>query len=408
MRFFIYIFLSLFSAVCSGQQLLPVYYDTNYSFNEFTIEGAGEYSATSLQNEFMKTFIQGGYIDGSMKDAAFNKHRSANFIGGDFNSEFCVSLLRQSFFQQEKYGLFFKVGYQSIGSAVYTKDLFGLTFYGNEKYLDQIASFSNTEFKFVTAQKLGFGVVNKKSKSSLTLNYYNIENFYAGMIHRGILYQDSQSNTDSLAINGILGGTTGKQFNKGFGFGIDVNLKLKIDWFKDQFAYIQITGKDIGFATVQSGANYYQLDSTYAFSGYKIADLIAQNSSFSDSTSFYEKIGVEKSFHRTNFFLPSMFQIGKIIDEYNPSKFQSFFGVKIYPTLSYTPLIYVGMQYKISSSLRVGIQESYGGFTNFRTGIYCSFLYKKTAIGVGSENLVGALSKKGNGQSLILRLQCRI
>ena len=103
-----------------------------------------------------------------------------------------------------------------------------------------------------------------------------------------------------------------------------------------------------------------------------------------------------------------MIQIGKIIDEHNSGKIQSFFGVKIYPTISFIPLAYGGIHYKLNSNIELGIQESFGGFTAFRTGIYSTVSLKKWSIGIATENAIGLVSKNGNGKSLLFRIQCRL
>ena len=49
---------------------------------------------------------------------------------------------------------------------------------------------------------------------------------------------------------------------------------------------------------------------------------------------------------------------------------------------------------------------SYGGFTNFRGGLYANMDFDKLSVGLASENIIGLVSKKGNGQSFFIRLRC--
>ena len=95
-----------------------------------------------------------------------------------------------------------------------------------------------------------------------------------------------------------------------------------------------------------------------------------------------------------------------MVDSHNDHILQSFFGVRLYPTLIYSPYVYAGMHVKANDWLYAGINVGYGGFSNFRGGFYTGVNFDHISAGVGTENLVGVFSKKGNGQSLYLRIRC--
>ena len=390
-----------------SQQLLPIQYDTLSNYNEIILNGSGEYSSTAMRNEFMGKFINGGYLSTENKDHSFKKMNGLNITGFDVNSELEYRNLKVNLFKKSNIGLIIKTGYTSIGSMTYSKDAFGLTFYGNEQYIDKTVNLTGTEFKFSTFQKIGLGIIFKKSKSSICFNYFNLQNNVQGSIIDGAFYQPNGGLNDSLKINGDFSSSNGAKFNKGYGFGIDLDLKLKIDWTKEQNAYIQFVVKNLGLATISSGATTYTFDSTYHYSGFKLNQLIGENNVFSDTTQIYSQLGIQKSIQRSNLFLPVMFQVGKIVDQYQLRKLQSFFGIRMFPTMSYIPLVYAGANYKLNQVFDFGLQESYGGFANFRTGLYVNAKIKKCVFGIASENIIGAFNKNGNGKSLIFRLQCR-
>jgi hypothetical protein len=390
-----------------SQQLLPIQYDTLSNYNEIILNGSGEYSSTAMRNEFMGKFINGGYLSTVIKDHSFKKMNGLNITGFDVNSELEYRNLKVNLFKKSNIGLIIKTGYTSIGSMTYSKDAFGLTFYGNEQYIDKTVNLTGTEFKFSTFQKIGLGIIFKKSKSSICFNYFNLQNNVQGSIIDGAFYQPNGGFNDSLKINGDFSSSNGAKFNKGYGFGIDLDLKLKIDWTKEQNAYIQFVLKNLGLATISSGATTYTFDSTYHYSGFKLNQLIEENNVFSDTTQIYSQLGIQKSIQRSILFLPVMFQVGKIVDQYQLRKLQSFFGIRMFPTMSYIPLVYAGANYKLNQVFDFGLQESYGGFANFRTGLYVNAKIKKCVFGIASENIIGAFNKNGNGKSLIFRLQCR-
>lgn len=390
-----------------SQQLLPIQFDTIGNYQELILSGNTEYGSTSIKNDLINKFIKGGEITESIKNNSFNHHKLLNIVGIDFGTELEYRNLNLKLLKKENIGLVVKSGYFSIGSLFYTKDLFGLAFFGNDKYINSNANFSGSQLNFNTFQKVGLGIILKKSKSVFNLNYYNVSNYADGYINNGILYQPNDGFNDSLGLHGYFNSSTGAKFNKGFGLGLDFDFKISIDWLKDQKAYIQFIGKNIGLATISSGSTLYQFDSTYHYNGFKISELIGGNSILSDTNDIYTKLNIQKSIHKENIILPCMFQIGKIVDNYSTNKIQSFFGIRLYPTISYIPLAYIGGQYKFKNNFAIGLQESYGGFTGLRTGIYTNYSINKVSIGIASENIIGVINKKGNGQSLIVRLQCR-
>ncbi|MBI1838570.1 MAG: hypothetical protein HYR91_15000 [Flavobacteriia bacterium] len=402
-----YIFI-LISCSSFAQLILPIQYDTTFDYSEILIQGNGEYGATSLRNDFLSKLIHGGEITETIKNKSFDKHGGQNLIGYDVTSEIEYRNLKVNLFKQNNIGLIVKTGYSSIGSMAYSKDAFGLTFYGNDNYLGKTANFSGINLKISTFQKIGFGIIFKKSKSSINFNYYNIQNSINGTILNGYLYQNTEGSNDSIRMTGYYGYNTSPKFNAGYGIGADFDFKVKIDWSTTQTAIIQFNIKNLGFATMNTGMNYYIFDSTYHYDGFQIHQFVGKQTLFTDTSSIYSKLGIKTSTHKSNFFLPCMIQVGKIIDEYYPNKIQSYFGVRLYPTISYIPLIYIGFQYKLNSSIAVGFQESYGGFSKFKTGLYMNYKIRKITLGIASENCIGFISKRGNGQSLLFRLQCRI
>ena len=169
-----YIFLFNFLFVVflfNAQHWCPVQHDTLIkSKNEIIFSGCANYSSTSLNNSLTKKLFYGGEITEAIKDKSFKLHGDLNRFGTDISAEieyrnFSVNLLKH-----KNWGFVVKAGYYSFLAAQYSKDLFGVTFYGNEMYQGQLASFSGTKISAYSFEKLGFGWLDKKSKSSVCLN----------------------------------------------------------------------------------------------------------------------------------------------------------------------------------------------------------------------------------------------
>ena len=152
----------------------------------------------------------------------------------------------------------------------------------------------------------------------------------------------------------------------------------------------------------------YSIDTTLSFSGFEFDQLIGENSIISDSLSILDSLGVNSTEKNRTVLLPGYLQVGKIVTNNSTNKFQSFFGIRLYPTLIFSPYIYAGAHYSPSKVVGLGLNVGYGGFGKFRAGIYSNFNFGNYSVGLASENFLGFITKKASGQSLFIRLRCAI
>ena len=122
--------------------------------------------------------------------------------------------------------------------------------------------------------------------------------------------------------------------------------------------------------------------------------------------SVMDSVGIYSNNFRPTYLLPGFIQIGKIVDDHYQGKFQPFFGVRLYPTLIYSPMVFGGLDYKPIDKLRVGANLSFGGFAGLRGGLYAHADLGKWNIGLSTETISGLVSQKAPGQSVYLRIGC--
>jgi hypothetical protein len=404
MRIVLFALVCIFSPFIYGQHSLPIIMDTNEIRGEITAFGVFDYTGTSIQNKLSDKFIYGGFIDNQIKDASMDKHRTHNKYGIELASEIDYRSFPTGNFLKGKYGFYIRGGYGGYASASYSQDLFGLMFYGNQRYTGDTANFSGTEFNMVSFQKIGFGLTTKNRKSSIGINYYNISQFADAFIREGALESDSTGNNQNLLLDARLQYAEGLKFNKGWGIGLDGDFRFQAAWIKDRTAFFQAQFKNIGIMNI-GNVTEYKVDSSYTYSGLKFNQLLGENSFNTDNPEdLLDTLGVKETTRNVTAFLPGFVQIGKIVDEHTAQNIQSYFGVRLYTTLAYNPLVFVGMQFKAYDWMKVGVHGIYGGFAKFRLGFYTQYRMKKWQVGIGSENILGALSSKGKGQSLHLRI----
>jgi hypothetical protein len=402
--FTLFIFLSCF--IAEAQSWLPIQNDTLLNRkHEIIFTGTADYASTSLHKTLTQKLFYGGEITDEIKDKSLKLHRGINRFGSDLNTEieyrnFSVSLLKNP-----NWGFTVKAGYYSFINALYSRDLYELTFYGNQNYIGDTAFLSGTKFSAYTFQKIGFGWLDKKSKSSVSLNIFNLSNYSDAFIRKGEIYQSSEIDTLSVNFTGNTSFNSSSDFMSGWGVGIDADLRISVPTKSNKTIYYQFLAKNIGFASLINPLNQYSGDSTFTFTGLSYNDVL-NGSSFLDSNfSILDTLGVEKSQTNRTLFLPGYLQFSKLVDANSTRKLQEFYGIRMFLASAFTPLVFAGLDYRInvnpSSTLNVGINSSYGGFSKFRFGFYSSIKIKNWNIGLASENIFGK-----TGESFLFRMQC--
>ena len=211
-----------------------------------------------------------------------------------------------------------------------------------------------------------------------------------------------------VKLDGALNSAVGNSFSKGIGLGVDCDYRIPFIGTNNKKVTVQFLAKNIGVANYYSGIQQYRVDSSYVYDGLKFKQIYGDKSLFRDDFSLLDSLHIEKEVQKKTLFLPGFLQVGKIVDENNLSKWQSFFGIRLYPSLTFSPLLFIGAHYKANKWLEVGAQSTFGGFSNFRIGAYSNIRLKNWAIGIASQDVYGMISKKGFGQSLLFRVRCKI
>ncbi|MCH2224318.1 MAG: hypothetical protein MK066_06065 [Crocinitomicaceae bacterium] len=405
-------YLAIIMGVLSGcflghlnAQMIPTDYDTLIRSQEVIVSGGVDYAGSSMQNDITSKFLFGGGITSEVKDRIFDKHTEINRFGGFLNGDIEYRNYNVKLFKKKDWGFLIKGGYATFGGALYSKDAFGLGMYGNERYIGDTMNLSGMDVSLTSYQKIGFGLIDRTSKSNVTFNIYNISRRYSLDARDLMIGQDSAGDTVTLTVDGSMSLPSNLKFNQGVGFGVDLDFKIPFKWGNDQEAFMQFQMQNIGVGFLYEEQKTYALDTTIVYTGLEFSDIVG-GGILADSLDVLDTLGVSSTLGTKAVLLPGYIQIGKIVDQHNPKMVQSFFGIRLFPTLIYAPYAYAGVNVRAIDWLNVGVSASYGGFANLRAGVYASASFKKIAIGLSTENLIGLISKRGSGKSLYLRVRC--
>jgi hypothetical protein len=391
----------------SSQYFLPVARDSVSPLFEIVTYGVADFGATSIQNDLSGKFLFGGAITEEIKNASFDKHKSLNRLGADVQAELEFRNYKSSLFGKERLGWLLKGGTYLNAGAVYSDDLFGLAFYGNERYLGETVSFGGTRGSVWSFRKIGFGLLDKKTGSSVSLNAYGVASANAADLSVGELYQSADGDSVYVNYDGFSENLINKGLFSGWGFGFDVDLRIPVMGYNGNEATIQFLVKNAGLMFLPE-VQRYSADSSFSFTGFTLDQLINSTNLFNSTSDLSDTLGINADTVSAVRFAPAFLQVGKMVDEYSSKKMQFFYGARMYPSLVLVPQIYIGLDYRPTKWIALGVNGAYGGYTGFRSGLYTDLKLKKMNIGIASENLIGTMLNTGMGRSLLFRLNWRI
>ena len=395
----------LFGVICwsnlFSQLMLPVQQDTTLlkRSNELVVSCVADYQSTSIGKDITKSFFYGGFIDDGMKGQTSARQQLINRFGVDLNGEIEYRSHNSKIFKDSTKGSLLKYGFYNFSAIEYTEDVFDLLFYGNSAFIGDTAFLTGSRFDSYTFQKIGFGWFDKYSKSSFTLNAIGVHNIVSGRIENGSLYQSASIDSIGLSLNAKYNQSNSNTFC-GFGLAVDIDYRFDMPKNKDEKIYFQLLMRNLGVVCLPK-VRSYSFKNNINYASYSIDDLLNASTIFNDLEGTLGPLSDSSSLSTDWKLLPALFQFTKLVDRNSVRKIQGFYGARAYLSSSFMPMFFSGIDYQPVKWYRIGLQASYGGFSNLRWGMYSALKFNRFSLGLASENL---FSK--TGESIILRMSC--
>jgi hypothetical protein len=396
-------FLLLFSGfVSKSQEHLQIFQDTVNEDNLLKISSLNHYSSNRFNNAYLDKFLFGGNIDQQLKDNNFNRLKTVNVIGGEFEQRIDSYTPTIHPLKKEKYGLVLSFSDNHLLSATVPKDLYTLAMYGNADYVGDTLNLSYGHAQYQHYQKMSVGFYEKKTMSSIQLSYvagsrafdfYTTQSFlWTHAANDSIEFQAQGQgfSTDSLAPYFAF---------QGSGFSLDISYNFIFNSKKGDRQIVNFKLSNAGAIFWNKNSNKYSVDTNIKYGGFDIADFINQDS-LTGKWNFEDTLGIVQA--KTNYSeaLPVELSIEKMADAQG-KKLQAIFGFKAILTQDYRPYFYGGIHYRPVQYFSASTYFSYGGFAGLRWGLYCNFnAGKKIRISLGTADMIGNISKNyGFGRS---------
>ena len=383
------------------QLMIPIQQDTALfqKNHELVFSGIADYQSTSIGKDITKSFFYGGFINDGMKGQTSARQQLINRFGIDLNSEIEYRNHMSKIFKDSTKGFLLKYGIYNFSAIEYAEDVFDLLFYGNSAFIGDTAFLTGSRFDSFTFQKIGFGWFDKYSKSSFTLNAIGVHNIISGRIENGSLYQSASIDSIGLSLDAKYNQSNSNAFC-GFGLAVDIDYRFDMPKNKNEKIYFQLLMRNLGVVCLPK-VRSYSINSNVNYDAYSIDDLMNASTIFNDTEGTLGSFSDSSSLGTDWKLLPALFQFTKLVDRSSMRKLQGFYGARAYLSSSFMPMFFSGMDYHPVKWYRIGLQASYGGFSNLRWGMYSALKFDRFSLGLASENL---FSK--TGESIILRMSC--
>ena len=383
------------------QFMIPIQQDTTLfqKNHELVFSGVLDYQSTSIGKDITKSFFYGGFINDAMKAQTSSRQQVINRFGIDLNSEIEYRNHKSQIFKDSTKGFSLKYGIYNFSAIEYTEDVFDLLFFGNSAFIGDTAFLTGSRFDSYTFQKIGFGWFDKYSKSSFTITAIGVHNVFSGSVDKGYLYQSASVDSIGLSLNGRYKQSSSKAFC-GFGLALDIDYRFNMPKSKDEKIYFQLLMRNLGVVCLPN-VRSYSINSNLNYNSYSIDELINASTIFNDTEGTFGSFSDSSSLSTDWKLLPALLQFTKLVDRSSVRKLQGFYGARAYLSSSFMPMFFSGMDYHPVTWYRIGMQASYGGFSNLRWGVYSALKFDRFSLGLASENL---FSK--TGESIILRMSC--
>ena len=383
------------------QLMIPIQQDTALfqKNHELVFSGIADYQSTSIGKDITKSFFYGGFINDGMKGQTSARQQLINRFGIDLNSEIEYRNHTSKIFKDSTKGFLLKHGIYNFSAIEYAEDVFDLLFYGNSAFIGDTAFLTGSRFDSFSFQKIGFGWFDKYSKSSFTLNAIGVHNIISGRIENGSLYQSASVDSIGLSLDAKYNQSNSNTFC-GFGLAVDIDYRFDMPKNKNEKIYFQLLMRNLGVVCLPK-VRSYSINSNVNYDAYSIDDLMNASTIFNDTEGTLGSFSDSSSSGTDWKLLPALFQFTKLVDRSSMRKLQGFYGARAYLSSSFMPMFFSGMDYHPVKWYRIGLQASYGGFSNLRWGMYSALKFDRFSLGLASENL---FSK--TGESIILRMSC--
>jgi hypothetical protein len=369
------------------------------------INGGGYYHSGDLTNEFTDKFINGGFIDSTLKTGILNDLKENNRAGAELNYGLSWYGMHTQFFGRPHWGWTAGISNHEYFNLSYSKNLFELAFFGNSGFAGdtvQLAPFAASRWRF---QKITLGAFNKENFSSVSIGFIKAEDFYELNGENALFYTDAYGMQMDLSLNqnSYRSDTNNRGFTSFNGWGLCTDIVFNLNSgkgtnvrFSEPF---RISIENFGFVAWNSKTIHQSVDTSFHYEGFEVNNLLEGNNSPFTGVMIEDTIDIKSHQETLIRLLPFTFSVAKVTDPYSENKWQSFYGFRLRAKSEYKPMVYAGIQFQPTKAFSASLYAAFGGYGGFRGGcILNATLADRIQIQAGTGNITGWFSGSAYGK----------
>ncbi len=389
-----------------SQELTPVYEDSLTDGSLTRVSSFNYYSSNAFNNDLLDKFLFGGAITTDIKDQVTKGLKRVNSFGAEAEQSIEHYNANINPIGNPKFGFTASFSDNHFVSSNISSDLYHTIFYGNADSVGDTLDYSFSHLQYIHYQKIGFGVYDKRTLSSLRINYVSGSKQTQGRLSNSFMYTAEDSIALMLQGAGFRTDLTSPYFAmQGHGFSIDLNYNFLFETKNGNEQIINLKISNLGLIAWNNETNIYSIDSLTGYTGFDIKDFINQpEDAPSKKYNFIDTLGLEQEKGSVISTLPIEFAIQKMPKRNSDKKLQPILGFKAILTSDYFPYLFGGVYYAPTDNFSGSTRLSYGGFGGLQWGLDLNYWVKdKVYIGLGTFDMIGNISKKyGFGRSVNL------
>ncbi len=381
MRYLIITLLLIYTySTSTSQNLSLLNYQTNAYKNVIGFKTDLGVGSSDVSWGFTKKLIQGGEISPELKDRAFTQLSDLNSGGGLWTIGLFYGKQSNNYFGIKNSEWRFGINHIEYADALFSKDYFGLVFFGNKKYENQAAKLDQLKYNYLSYSTIETGFIKTKHHFrfgmdlGLAIGHKSIE--VVG--NKGSIFtaQDGEfvdvdlDFTTSVTPNPF----TSKSIN---GIGATSNFLLGFQLLNN--GWIDFHIDRLGLVRWNENTIQSKLDTTTRIEGIEVQNLF--DSIYINLKSFeaYQSEFIHKSNQSKTENLP--LQLGISFTKVFWNDKLLFLGeVNYLPYSNVSPSYDLYLHLKLNSHFSVGASTGIGGYNTFRIGLASDILLNKSCL----------------------------
>lgn len=401
------LFLIIGLAYCTHTQSQIYTPDTNAYQGFVLIELHSGYENNAISNDFIDHLFSDQFIPVELRESNISNLNISNEFGAFILQKNEVYLKKVDLFKRKKYGL--KIGfdwsYNYYGK--YNKNLFELTFLGNDQFEGKSAIFYDTQIDELFYQRLTLGFYNKRDGSFLNLG------FNKGSGFRHLEFLDSEVYTSPFGTEllfdwqGVYENSVSNDFLDFNGWGISLDAKKNLLQHPTEssrfYNLFSVSVSNLGFMK-WNGAEQTDLDTTFNFKGYDISGFLNDSFTFPDQNSLEDSIIPNSS--SKNLFKLLPFNLKASALTIRQSGWSYGFEFEHWFNTFAKPEIRFNLGYLLQRNLKLTTEYTVGGYQLHKLGFYFEWEFDYTWYWkIGTHHVVDNFDQNGLGRSIFIILK---